>query len=171
MTHPSDWLRFHSANGRFCLRLYARHIAQLRAICRNAGGVETGGVLVGYYTNSFRTAQVTEVTGPTADSAGGPFRFFRGVKGLRAFLLHLWKKEGHYYLGEWHFHPSAAPILSSTDIAQMKSIASSPSYNCLEPILVIFGGDPEADWELSVHVFLQGDVEQKLFPEKMTASN
>jgi hypothetical protein len=51
-----------------------------------------------------------------------------------------------HYLGEWHFHPFAAPSPSSIDYSQMAEIAVSRSWRCPEPVLLIIGGDPRGEW-------------------------
>ena len=52
----------------------------------------------------------------------------------------MWE-QGLYYLGEWHYHPKASPLPSSTDVNQMFRFANSSDLKCPEPILVIFGED------------------------------
>jgi integrative and conjugative element protein (TIGR02256 family) len=155
-------VEFSSGNGRFGLRLPHELVERMRLLCAKAGRRETGGILVGYYTEDLRTAVVTEVTAAPADSTAGFTRFYRGVRGLHAYLLRLWTRRRHYYLGEWHFHPFAAPIPSGTDRLQMREIAGTPSYHCPEPILVILGGNPKGDWHLSAHVFVRDGESSEL---------
>lgn len=122
--------------------LPAHLIDRLESLCLEAGRVETGGILVGVYTEELDCAIVTGVSGPPRDSRGGPAWFIRGVYGLQRWLDGLWKKERHYFLGDWHFHPGAVPEPSAQDIRQTEEIALSPKYMCPEPILLIVGGDP-----------------------------
>jgi len=145
---------FVSDDGRFQLRLPARHVAQMLAFCRGSAGRETGGILVGHYAPTLDCAVVTGVSGPPADSRASRTRFVRGVRGLKQWLRSLWNGPRHYYLGEWHFHPGAAPVPSAADRDQMREIAASPTYHCPEPLLVILGGDPDGDWTISAHVFV-----------------
>jgi hypothetical protein len=44
----------------------------------------------------------------------------------------------------------------------MKSIASTESYHCPEPILMIVGGDPKRDWHVRAFVYVAGDGLQEL---------
>jgi hypothetical protein len=81
----------------------------------------------------------------------------RGIKGLHSWLQRLWKEGGGYYLGEWHFHPFAAPTPSHQDVLQMKRIANTESYQCAEPILLIIGGDPSGIWTSRVEVHTRSD--------------
>lgn len=61
-----------------------------------------------------------------------------------------------FYVGEWHFHPNAAPTPSDTDHRSMRGIATSTRYNCPEPVLVIVGGNPRREWTASAQVFPRG---------------
>lgn len=124
----------------FALSLPNVIVEELVAKCWTVGLCETGGILAGQYTCNHSVAEVTEITGPPPDSRAGRTWFVRGVKGVGAWLGKLWKKN-QYYLGEWHFHPSAAPEPSKVDIEQMRKIASAAQCHCPEPILLVVGGD------------------------------
>jgi integrative and conjugative element protein (TIGR02256 family) len=101
---------------------------------------ETGGVLVGYYSNDCTTAIITDATPPPRDSARTHSSFLRGVVGLRALFEKLWNKvERRHYVGEWHYHPTTAVEPSKDDTDQMVRIASTPDYRCREPILIVIG--------------------------------
>ena len=140
--------------------------------CQAAEGKETGGVLVGYYMPTLDCAVVTEVSGPPADSRASRTRFQRGVRGLKQWLTSLWNRsQRRYYLGEWHFHPYAAPCPSGDDCNQMCKIAASPEYHCPEPLLIIVGGNPGNDWSLSVHVFSGMGDAYLLMPARYYSSN
>jgi integrative and conjugative element protein (TIGR02256 family) len=112
---------------------------------------ETGGILVGRYTKELDYAVVSEASAPPSDSRAGRTWFTRGVRGLRRLLSRLWKQRT-YFLGEWHFHPHAAPDPSGVDLEQLGTIASSKDYQCAAPLLVIIGGDPNDTWTLRAFV-------------------
>jgi len=118
--------------------------------CKKAKRKETGGVLIGKYTENFRVAQVTYIVGPAKDSKFGSSWFYRGFDGLQNLINKLWKENQGHYVGEWHFHPYSSPKPSPQDIQQMQEISNNKNYQCKEPILVIIGGDPNADF--LVHV-------------------
>ena len=149
-------LKFADSERRFVVFIGSKQVAQLLGQCMGAGGYETGGILIGYYTEMLRTAIVTAITGAPPDSRQGRTWFHRGIRGFQALILGLWARKRHYYLGEWHFHPSGSAEASSVDIRQMKAIACSPSYQCPEPILLIIGGDPVGTWSVRVSVFTCG---------------
>ena len=146
-------LIFRSTDERYGLRISTQIVDQLANICTESEGLETGGILVGVYTAELDCAIVTEVSGPTRDSVKRPTSFVRGVLGLQGWLNKLWKKERHYFLGDWHFHPYVKPNPSDQDIRQTKEIALSPQYKCPEPILLIVGGDPLGELLLGTFVY------------------
>lgn len=123
------------------------------ADCRQSGLNETGGIVAGYYTPKLDCAVVTKVSKAPPDSKSGRTWFHRGRNGLQNWLNKLWFREAQYYLGEWHFHPFASAHPSYTDKHQMKTIATSQEAKCPEPLLLILGGDPQANWEIRVFVF------------------
>ena len=151
------------SEGRFGFDLTGKQMSRMLQLCQQATSNETGGILVGFYTESLNKAVVQDVFGPPPDSKRGKTWFFRGILGLQQKLNALWRRKV-YYLGEWHFHPFGSPVPSEADIRQMRSVATSNDYRCPEPILVIIGGDPRATWSLGAFVFPQGSGPVKLEP-------
>ncbi|QSX23902.1 Mov34/MPN/PAD-1 family protein [Priestia megaterium] len=128
---------------------------QIQKLCHSALPNETGGILIGYYTDECNLAVITKIIKAPSDSKSGPTWFYRGTYGIKQKLDALWKDKKQFYIGEWHYHPNSSSKLSYQDIKQMTSIANSPSYSCPEPILLIVGGD-FLSWEKSVYVFPKG---------------
>jgi len=127
-------------DGTFAVEFQASVLSALDYYCRDAGSSETGGILVGYYSNDLSLAIVREATPPPPDSRRGRAWFVRGVSGLRDMLSKRWRsKERTYYVGEWHFHPAAHIEPSSDDFEQMNKISRSREYECKAPLLLIFG--------------------------------
>jgi len=109
-------------------------------ICDDADEIETGGVLVGYYTEDRTTAIVTEVALPPPDSKSGKTWFHRGRGGLRRLFAQRWEaRQRTYYLGEWHYHPATDIEPSGDDLSQMLKISMDSRYQCSEPIMLIVG--------------------------------
>lgn len=146
-------MEFWTDDARFGVRIPEELVAGMLAWCAAAGDCETGGILIGHYSTACDCAEVTEISGPPRDSRAGMTWFVRGVEGLQRHLRVLWHKENGFYLGEWHFHPYAAPSPSSTDQAQMTQTAHASQYQCPEPLLLVVGGSPPVEYELRAFVF------------------
>lgn len=143
---------FQSENGKFGLKISAVGMKRILKIAADSGRLETGGILLGYYSAGRDLAIVTQVTQAPIDSSSGLFSFNRGIRGIQSILDSFWKK-GEYYVGEWHFHPYSQTTPSSADCSQMNDIALSRKIKCPEPILVIVGGNPKKEESIGVFVF------------------
>lgn len=107
-------------------------------LCEADPSRETGGILIGFYSDDCVTAEVVEAAGPPADSERGRNWFHRGIDGLERLLRSKWNKRPRlHYLGEWHFHTSRVPLPSPQDQKQMAEVAQDSRYDCKLPILVI----------------------------------
>lgn len=124
-------------------------------LCAQSGHFETGGVLIGRYSEFGDRVVVNKVTGPPRDSRRFRFSFIRGIAGLTSRFRREWA-EGAYYVGEWHFHPFASPMPSATDIGQINAFAAEADLRCPRPVLVVLGGDPEAKWSIAAGVVMDG---------------
>lgn len=158
-----------TSDGTYGLRIEASALRHLQRMCRDAGLVETGGVLVGRYSADLAVAVVREATPPPSDSRRGRSRFDRGVAGLREMLARRWRsKDRTYYLGEWHFHPAPFIVPSADDFSQMIQIAHAAEYKCREPLLVIFGAsNHKGAPALRAFVCPAGRAPMELFPSTM----
>jgi integrative and conjugative element protein (TIGR02256 family) len=143
-----------SADGQFNLELPGQIVDEMLQRCARSYPLETGGVLVGYYSDDSRFAHVTNLVPAPDDSISSRFSFHRGVRGLQQFLNRMWMRR-RYYLGEWHFHPGGSASPSGTDGDQMKSIAYAGSYHCPEPVLLILGGNPPQQFTIKSYVYLR----------------
>lgn len=153
MSEQDSSIGFYSGDGRFGLELPHGIVQDILRICQAAGGIETGGIMLGQYNSEHTRAIVHNVTGPPPDSQHFFARFLRGVAGLQELLDHFWnKKEKRFYLGEWHHHPLPIPDPSPDDLVQMQEIAGSDRYACPEPILLILSGSPNKVWQLTAIV-------------------
>lgn len=157
-------------DGRFGLAVEAGPLSRILTLCRRAGGTETGGILLGRYSTALDCAIVTSASSAPPDSRSGRTWFQRGVRGLQRLLDRVWREEHRYYLGEWHFHPSALPEPSPVDIAQMLEIAATAEYHCPEPVLLIIGGDPHAEWWAKAVVFIRGGGQIDLLSDASTSA-
>ena len=130
------------------------HLNKMLHICNKSNPYETGGIIIGRYSDDNLTANITEISTPTDDSVKQKFAFKRGIMGLQKKLNMLWEKN-YYYLGEWHYHPNSSPIPSKADFKQMLSLSQDKKLNCPEPILIIVGGSQQ-NWTYSFNVIVNG---------------
>lgn len=144
-----------SADGRFNLDLPGSIIDEMLEHCAKSYPMETGGILVGHYSDDCKFAHVTDLVPAPSDSIAGRLSFQRGVRGIQKFLNRMWPRR-RYYLGEWHFHPDGSASPSGTDASQMRSIAFAVGYHCPEPVLLILGGNPPQRFSLESYVYLRG---------------
>ncbi|RJR45413.1 MAG: hypothetical protein C4567_03335 [Deltaproteobacteria bacterium] len=132
--------RLETANGEYALIVKYEAWSTIENECKNAYDHETGGILIGFYTEDMSTAVVTEASGPPSDSRRGRSWFWRGVADLKNLLARRWAlKQRTYYIGEWHYHPIFHIELSGDDLDQMHSISQDSNYHCREPIMIIVG--------------------------------
>lgn len=130
---------------------------KIEEIVQRKNSIETGGIIIGYYTVSLQKAIITELSDAPIDSKAGYNWFYRGIKGLKRMLADKWTKRGEYYLGEWHLHPNSSPNPSIIDIKQIKSNARNKEFNCPEPVLLIIGGNSLAV-KISVTLLFEGKI-------------
>jgi integrative and conjugative element protein (TIGR02256 family) len=160
-------MEFFSSNGDFGVGLDETLLRSLLQLCAKSRRLETGGILVGFYSSDSKLAVVTHISNAPEDSRRGSFSFTRGVRGLQEWLLKLWQKPiRQYYLGEWHFHPASTATASEEDISQLHKIACSEKYHCPEPILLILGGSPKGVWQIKVYISVKGKEVLELLPRQ-----
>ena len=138
---------FSSEDKRYQLILRKHALKIILDECTKSGKSETGGVMVGYYSDELDQAIVTEVSKKPDDSKSSGFTFVRGAKGLLNFFKNIWPYR-RYYLGEWHFHPFAKPNPSGDDFEAIKEIKVNPNYDCKIPLLLILGGNPNKQYQI-----------------------
>lgn len=151
-----DALEFWSENRDYGLKIPAEALSRVLELSRRAAPKETGGVLVGYYTEAQDCAVVMEVSAPPPDSKSTRNSFVRGTVGLQGWLNKLWRNERTFYLGDWHSHPGQAPSASLTDIAQLKEIAEDETRKCPEPVALLIGGAAVGANDVGAYVYPRG---------------
>ncbi|MCK9150483.1 Mov34/MPN/PAD-1 family protein [Methanobacterium alcaliphilum] len=148
-------IKFKSNDNKFILEIREDTLSNFIDECKTNPNNETGGILVGYYSNDNTTAFIQSITGPPIDSEIGKTTFKRGIDGLIEILDEKWKS-GYYYIGEWHFHPNSSPQPSTIDDEQMETFSYCKTLKCPEPILFIIGMNSD-QWEFSVNVYKKGN--------------
>jgi integrative and conjugative element protein (TIGR02256 family) len=144
---------FVAADRRLCVVLAQKARRRLIRHCVRAGRRETGGILIGRYTDLRDQAIVTEVTGPPVDSVHRRWLFIRGLAGMQRRIDRAWRRHD-FYIGEWHFHPFASPEPSDRDRDQVRQFSVDPAYSCPEPILLVVGDDPRLNPQMTVGVMV-----------------
>ena len=156
--------KFITEDKRFGLTLRVSILQRILDLCASSNGMETGGILVGFYSPKHDDAIVTDISIPPSDSKRSRASFVRGTAGLQVWLNALWTREQQFYLGEWHFHPSASPHPSADDIQQMRFNAEKENLQCPEPVLLIVGGTPPHEWSVSAFVSPRGQRSIEMMP-------
>lgn len=128
-------------------------LTAMLSFCEQAAHLETGGILVGFYTADGTLAHVNEALGPPQGSKLTQTEFTRNT-GLSKALQQRWPEQ-QYYLGEWHSHPRGLTSPSRQDRRQMAEIGNDAAYCCPNPILIIVARS-RADWRVGVWVLING---------------
>lgn len=155
-------LRWETADSEYALLMEPEPWRRIEQEATQAQNWETGGVLIGYYTDDASTAVVTEASTAPRDSERGRNWFRRGAAGLRDLLVLRWAENRRtYYIGEWHYHPASHVAPSMNDLAQMRDISLDPKYHCREPIMVILGQDSGGERPVRAFVFPRADAQRE----------
>ena len=143
-------LLFTGNNGQYNVVLPYGEYEKILKYCVEAKPCETGGILIGNYSEDCCVAIIKEATSPPIDSTHKPAKFFRGTNNLMKKLDDAWKQDC-YYLGEWHYHPNSSPFPSLTDQDQMRVLSKDEKLNCPEPILLIIG-ESQKEWSVYMEI-------------------
>lgn len=144
-------LYYQSFNGVYGVRLPNQELQHIYDLCKDSYPYETGGILIGRYSEDLKWAEITAITGAPANSKRTLCSFIRSTQGIITKLKSAWKKQ-QYYLGEWHYHPNASPRPSGLDLKTMCDLSKNEGLHCPEPILLIIGGGPY-NWHQYIGVY------------------
>jgi len=132
--------RFHE---RGCaVRMPGEVLTAMREMAANSRPRETGGTLVGHYSEDLQEAFVTAALEADIGARKQRARFYRPPDDVDGQLARIYEESGGltHYLGEWHTHPGVAPTPSPTDLATLRGLARSRSVATDTPFMVILGG-------------------------------
>ena len=147
---------FKSIDSNFFVEIKGKFLNKIQKECIKSRSMETGGILIGNYSEEENIAIIQCITGPPKDSKRSMCTFKRGVNSLMDLLNNKWKL-GQYYIGEWHFHPNSSSKPSNIDDEQMQKFSINKSLKCSKPILLVIGGNQDNGWKLSVHIYTKED--------------
>jgi integrative and conjugative element protein (TIGR02256 family) len=108
-----------------------------------AAPLETGGVLLGYWSESSTEPVVTQAVGPGPQAIHTRERFMPDHRFHESEVARLCNQNpALQYLGDWHSHPGAAGYLSSLDYSTLRKIAVSRAARAPRPLMIILGFGP-----------------------------
>ena len=144
---PEDAVHLWRFPERDCtVRVPGEVLASMREMAASAKPRETGGTLVGHYSEDLREASVTRALEANIGARKQRLRFYRPSDDVDEQLARIYQESGGltHYLGEWHTHPDATPTPSSTDLSTLRGLAKSRSVATDTPFMIILGGDFKA---------------------------
>jgi integrative and conjugative element protein (TIGR02256 family) len=154
------------------VHIHRRCFLKMRRLALEHTPMEVGTSLIGYYSRDGRTAFITSLAPLPQDSEGTRYTFVRGIVGLAEHLTAVFRRfrGKRYRVGEWHSHPNAAPIPSSTDDRFQCSLAADVCEQLPEAILLIIGDNFRDRPALGVYVYsrIRGRVDLEPAVESKT---
>ena len=116
--------------------------------------LETGGVLIGVYTEGKRPWIIRAMT-VRSDNAGRAH--FELPAGARPACIDTARKVDPRlgYLGDWHSHPADVGA-SETDLATMRNVALDRKAAISRPLLLIARRSRAGNYEFDLHEFIRG---------------
>lgn len=118
---------------------------------------EFGGLLIGIYSDDRLTVSISDTILPLTYKSS-KVSFDRGNEGLKDLLLDYFDENPpRIYVGEWHTHPNASPLPSSTDIYALQEIVNSSSVNINSPVMLIIGLT-QTNKEFGFYVYLNNKI-------------
>lgn len=113
---------------------------------------ESGGFLVGYYSQDFMTLHITDFILPQQQKSSS-FLFERSIIGIKEIFNKLFVTKKYYYIGEWHTHPDGSSMYSHTDLKAMIEIATCKTVNITNPILLILSVNKNKLQDFSFYIY------------------
>jgi [CysO sulfur-carrier protein]-S-L-cysteine hydrolase len=134
---------FHFKLGKLKVLLSQNSLRKLSRLAKTNFPNETGGTLLGHYTNSMKIAVITEITRSKKNAKTSPVSFIRpSDHGESIENKKIIRAKGKlFYLGEWHSHPNGNPHPSTNDLRSLMFLAVHPNVPADTPIMLIIGND------------------------------
>lgn len=125
-----------------------RLLGQMRKEAERWHPKETGGVLMGYWSNE--DAVITDIIGPGPKAIHTRYSFTPDSKWQENAIAGLYDESGRVitYLGDWHSHPDGTARLSVKDLVTLLRVALYKPARAPMPIMAILHNNPE--WELAI---------------------
>lgn len=112
--------------------------------------LETGGVLIGYWSQDLKHVVIVHSVGPGPLAVHSRDSFLPDGNFHEKEIARLYDESGRTctYLGDWHTHPIGGTELSRWDRRTLQVIARSPEARARTPIMAII--DTEEQWKLRI---------------------
>lgn len=119
-----------------------RDVAFMQQEAERAFPLETGGVLMGYWTKNNQDAVIRSVIGPGPKAKHERSSFAPDYEWQEMQIACIYKDSGRFftYLGDWHSHPDGLSRLSLKDRITLWRIANYRQARIAHPIMVILAG-------------------------------
>lgn len=119
-----------------------------------ADGVETGGILIGHDLGDTLHVTVAGDPGPNAKST--PDRFLRDRDHAEQLATQAWENDRAQWIGEWHTHPTTAPVPSPIDLTYYARHLHDPDLNFDRFVSVIIGRDGDSQTGVAGWIITDG---------------
>lgn len=142
---------YKTSNGVY-LEIHPDLIKSIHREMERIGSFETGGLLIGYYSEDNSTAVIDKIIFPPENHFYEPRNFELDPKYSNKIIDEEWK-QGRRWIGDWHSHPNNPATPSKMDDNVMFGVANSEKANMPEAILLIVGGNNVTGYDLSLHLY------------------
>lgn len=108
--------------------------------------LETGGILIGYYTEGASDVVVTHAVGPGPKAVHKRYYFRPDGVWQQSEMARIYhdSRGVNTYIGEWHTHPYGTTRLSKLDRRTLHVIAQCPGARAAEPKMLVLAGGPDS---------------------------
>ena len=86
MSKIDNYAYYESISGIYGVKISSQKLQHLYDLCEKSYPYETGGILIGRYSDDLKWAEITEVTDAPIDSMRTLFSFIRSTQGIIALL-------------------------------------------------------------------------------------
>lgn len=149
-------MRFYDNINNLCLEIDKDVFTAIREQVSEHFPNETGGFLVGKYSNDSMKALVLQNLLPPK-IASSPTSFQRETDGMEPIWNQLYK-EGLFYIGEWHSHPNGKPDYSTIDKKALTNIAMCDNVVIKRPVMLIIGITEKGCIQLKAYYYDNGNI-------------
>jgi integrative and conjugative element protein (TIGR02256 family) len=114
-------------------------IDEMESEARRWAPLETGGVLLGFWSTDEPTAEITAVTGPGPNAVHRRSSFIPDYDYQDREITVAYRRSGriHSYLGDWHSHPFGSGMLSLSDRRTLQRIATDVGARAPQALMAV----------------------------------